>query len=57
MGFLISKTPLEKIENLLNNNDFSIRQTFGHPFVDFKISHVGETFEKMMGDSSPLYLV
>ena len=36
---------------LRNNNDFSIRQTFGHPFVDFKISHVGETFEKMMGDS------
>lgn len=39
----------EKIESLLiNNSDFSINKTFGHPFEDFKISHVGSTFEKLM---------
>ena len=40
---------VKQIESLLEqNNDFRISQTFRHPFVDFKISHVGETFEKLI---------
>ena len=42
--------PVHQIEKLLNNDDrFLISQTFRHPFVDFKISHVGSTFEKLIG--------
>ena len=43
----------KKIEDLLReNNDFLINQTFGHPFVDFRISHVGETFEKLINQNT-----
>lgn len=37
------------IENSLSKNKrFALSQTFGHPFTDFTISHVGETFEKLI---------
>lgn len=39
----------KEIESLIkHNSEFLISLTFGHPFVDFKISNVGATFEKLM---------
>ena len=36
----------QQIENNLSSHrGFSLSQTFGHPFTDFTISHVGKTFE------------
>jgi len=35
-------------EQILKNDEFLIKQTFGHPFIDFRISHVGETFENLI---------
>ena len=38
-----------KIEKLLTDDcSFRIGQTFGYPFVDFKISDVGSTFESLI---------
>lgn len=35
-------------KNLSSHEGFSLSQTFGHPFKDFTISHVGETFEELI---------
>ena len=39
-------------KQILENNEFLIKQTFGHPFIDFRISHVGETFENLINQSN-----
>ncbi len=39
-------------EQILKNNEFLIKQTFGHPFIDFRISHVGETFENLINQGN-----
>jgi len=45
----------KEIESLLkHNSEFLISLTFGHPFVDFRISHVGSTFEKLMKNEIPV---
>jgi hypothetical protein len=45
--------PSEKIiNNLKINSSFCLKQIFGYPFVDFRISHVGETFEELIDDDS-----
>ena len=46
----MSHKDIEK--QILENNEFSIKQTFGHPFIDFKISHVGETFENLINQGN-----
>jgi len=39
--------------SLSSHNGFRLSQTFGHSFKDFRISHVGETFEDLMHTELP----
>jgi hypothetical protein len=43
-------------QNILNalscNSSYNLKQVFGHPFVNFRISHVGETFENLIYEES-----
>jgi hypothetical protein len=42
-----------KIEQQLKGDpEFDIRQTFGHPFIDFRISFVGSTFESLINEQN-----
>jgi len=43
-------------KELSEKSGFCLRQTFGHPFKDFKISGVGATFEGLIGNNFNSFL-